>query len=209
MATEVIQIGNSSIEYFSYQCPDGDCCDVTMGHSKVDGATAEIQDVVSAYQDGSLTLQDQINATEDAMVHFTARNLQASVIAQFWNDKVLLCQSHSAFWSCANHPETCNTSVSRLKDRRTRSWEIADKFSLALQGMQRHLNLLLEELQTDVNTTAMETQVIALQTQSEVAIVNAEDRIMDVKQQEFKSNLQKYVVPIALIILGIMFFRKK
>ena len=68
---------------------------------------------------------------------------------------------------------------------------------------------MLEELQTDVNTTAMETQVIALQTQSEVAIVNAEDRIMDVKQQEFKSNLQKYVVPIALIILGIMFFRKK
>ena len=213
MATEVIQIGNISVEYISYQCPQGACCEVKMGNSYVTGATAEIQDIVLAYQDGSLTIQDQINATEDALAHFNSRMLQAQIVHNFWIEKAGLCayrHARSFFtWSCQNHPETCNTKQRKLNERVSRAGKCYNKFKIAIEGMSQHLSILISELQRDVNTTAMETQVIQLQTQSETAIVNAEAGIMKVKKAEFTANLQKYVIPITLIILGIMFFRKK
>ena len=209
MATEVLQIGNRSIEYKSYQCPDGNCCEVKMGNSYVDGATSEINEIISAYTDTSLTLQDQINVVEDALVHFESRSAQAHLIAKFWLDKKRLCQSYGAFWSCKNHAQTCYASVGKLQDRWWRSGQVLAKFNEALQNIPQHLALLMSELQRDVNTTALETQVIQLQAKSETAILNTEAGAMKVKQQEFMSNLQKYVIPIALIIVGIMFFRKK
>ena len=209
MAT--IQIGNSSIDYISYSCGQ-ECCDLKMGNSIKNDAIGEIGNVKTAYRDEALANIDQINAVQDAILHFIARRDASDFMVNFWGGVLNWCEwDCDSFCRCKNHPQACNSNEGTLRDRVDRSQKIRLLFVEAISDANNYLTTLQEQFAQDVNNTHLIAEADQVSALAQNPIYESETGLIAVKKKEFDLKLKKYILPVVIGLAGLwfLFIRKK
>ena len=201
-----LNVGNVSIAQRKLT-PIG--CDFPMGQTLIQDIANEISQVEAGYSDQALTDAGKIESCQTAIEHFNARWRQAENQKNFWRGKARLCASKPIWYRCKNNSATCNKSQNTLDGDEQESLAIMQKYGTALGRVRTHLSVLQAEFEQDINNQQQIANTNNLIAQVNDNIAEAEQTIIETKREELGFNLERFGIPIALIVLAFLLVFKK
>jgi hypothetical protein len=185
-------------------------CNFPMGSGLLSDVDTEIAQVQAGYTDQGLTDQGKIDACQTAVQHFTARGQQARVQRGFWSEKARWCRWDCRFLcNCKNKSEACNKSQNTLDGDVSESYSLMVKYATALSNVSGYLSQLQAEFDQDINNQQQVAETNTLIAETQTNISQAEQSIVEAQRSELGLNIERYLLPITIIILAFVFIFKK